>query len=302
MSMDHVFEHSLAIASQMRTAGHILLLSDYDGTLTPIVERPELAVMPARNRSLLQCLARLPGVTVGIISGRALNDLIERVGIDGLIYAGNHGLEIRGPGLRFVNPVADELRPILNVLHHALSSALGTLKGVFVEHKGLGLSVHYRLAEVPRELIEEAVRRVVGSMPAGAQTLTTDGKKVIEIRPAAGWDKGRAVKLLMKRYGKGGRRSGLLPIYLGDDRTDEDAFKVIAAYGPGISIRVGEPDALSSARYFVTSVEEVSVFLESLLGIAGPAASDSESGRSLADRRLRQDRCADRLGDVPMAG
>jgi trehalose 6-phosphate phosphatase len=260
--MEYLFEHSLAVASQMRLAGHILLLSDYDGTLTPIVERPELAVMPERNRSLLVQLAHQSGLTVGIISGRALSDLMTRVGINGLVYAGNHGLEIRAPGLRFVNPVADELRPLLGVVHHVLNRTFGTLKGVFVEHKGLSLSVHYRLAEVPRERIRETVQRVVGSMPAGDRTLVTEGKKVIEIRPAVGWDKGRAVRLLMKRYGKGGRRSGLLPIYLGDDRTDEDAFKVIAAYGRGISVLVGDPDGASTARYFVRTPEEVSTFLE----------------------------------------
>ena len=133
---------------------------------------------------------------------------------------------------------------------------------MFVEHKGLSLSVHYRLAQVSKEQIKEAVQRVVDSMPVGGKTLLTEGKKVIEIRPAADWDKGRAVKLLMKRYGKGGRRSGLLPIYLGDDQTDEDAFRAIAAYGRGISVRVGEPDGASAARYFVRSTGEASAFLE----------------------------------------
>ncbi len=262
MTMEDLFDHSLAIASQLKLAGHVLLLSDFDGTLAPIVERPELAVLSERNRNLLRRLAHQPGLTVGIISGRALGDLIGRVGIEGLAYAGNHGLEIKGPGLRFVSPVAEELRPVLNVVHQVLTRTLGTLKGVFVEHKGLSLSVHYRLAEAPRERIREAVQRVVGSMPAGDSTVMTEGKKVIEIRPAAGWDKGRAVKLLMKRYGKGGRRSGLVPVYLGDDRTDEDAFRVIAAYGRGITVRVGEPDPTSAARYCVSSPEDVSTFLD----------------------------------------
>lgn len=301
MTMEHLSQHSLGIASEVRLARRILLLCDYDGTLAPIVERPELAVMPERNRSLLRQLARRPDVTVGIISGRALSDLITRVGIEGLVYAGNHGLEIRGPGLRFVNPVADELRPLLSVLHHVLSRTLGTLKGVFVEHKGLSLSVHYRLAEVGKERIEQAVKVAVGSTPAGHRTLLTEGKKVIEIRPAVGWDKGRAVKLLMKRYGKGGRRSGLLPLYFGDDRTDEDAFKVIAAYGPGVTIRVGDAGSTSAARYFVRSPDEVSTFLQSLLDTVVPSARESETSRVLADRTFKHGELADPLHGLPDA-
>ncbi len=271
--MEYLLEDSLGIASQVNAASRVLLLSDYDGTLAPIAERPELAEMPERNRTLLRKLARRPGLTVGIVSGRALDDLISRVGIEGLIYAGNHGLEIRGPGLRFVNPVAEELRPLLGVMNHVLNRTLGAFRGVLVEHKGLSLSVHYRMADVPKEQVQAAVRRVLGPLLGSARTLTAEGKKVIEIRPAVGWDKGRAVKLLMKRYGKGGRRSGLLPIYVGDDRTDEDAFRVIAAYGYGITIRVGEPDATSSARYFVESPEEVSTFLEMVSRRGAPPLS-----------------------------
>ena len=254
------------VAKWLRDARHILLLTDYDGTLTPIVERPELANLSEDVRRLLRTLARQRHFTLGIISGRALADLEDKVGISGIIYAGNHGLEIEGPGISFVNPVAEELRPILRIMHYVLSRALGTIRGVFVENKGLSLSIHYRLAERHRAgEVERIVKQVVGGTEAAGQARITSGKKVYEVRPAVTWDKGKAVKLLMKKYGKGGRRSGLLPMYFGDDLTDEDGFRVIESYGMGISVFVGEQNQQSTARYFLKSPAEVATFMGILL-------------------------------------
>ncbi len=135
-----------------------------------------------------------------------------------------------------------------------------------MENKGLSLSIHYRLAEEHRAReVERIVTQVVGGAEAAGKAKITSGKKVYEVRPAVTWDKGKAVKLLMKRYGKGGRKSGLLPIYLGDDLTDEDGFKVVENYGNGISVFVGEPNQYSAARSFLKSPAEVAVFLGMLL-------------------------------------
>ncbi len=254
------------VAKQFRGARHILLLTDYDGTLTPIVDRPELANLTEKMRRLLRALARQRRLTLGVISGRALADLKSRVGISGIIYAGNHGLEIEGPGIRFVNPVAEELKPILRIMHYVLSRALGTIRGVFVENKGLTLSVHYRLAEERRAReIERIVTQVTGGAQAAGKARITSGKKVYEVRPAVTWDKGKAVKLLMKRYGKGGRTSGLFPVYFGDDLTDEDGFKAIESYGIGLSVFVGAEGQHSAARYCLKSPEEMATFLGMML-------------------------------------
>jgi len=264
--LEHLLSVWPKVAQQLRDARHILLLTDYDGTLTPIVERPELANLSEEARRLLRTLARHHRFTLGVISGRALADLKDKVGISGIIYAGNHGLEIEGPGISFVNPMAEELRPILRIMHYVLSRALGTIKGVLVENKGLSLSIHYRLAEKRRAReIEGIVKQVVGGAEATGQAKITSGKKVYEVRPAVTWDKGKAIKLLMKKYGKGGRKSGLLPMYLGDDLTDEDGFRVIEAYGIGISVFVGEQNQQSTARYFLKSPAEVATFMGTLL-------------------------------------
>lgn len=264
--MEHLLSAWPNIVKQFRDAKYILLLTDYDGTLTPIVGRPEMANLTEATRQLIRNLAHQRHLKVGVISGRALVDLKDKVAIDGIVYAGNHGLEIEGPGISFVNPVAEELRPIIRLMHYVLDRALGTIKGVFVENKGLSLSVHYRLAEEHRvREVERIVKDIVGGIEAVGKAKVVSGKKVYDVRPGVIWDKGKAIKLLMKRYGKGGRNSGLLPIYLGDDLTDEDGFRVIEHYGSGISVFVGERSRQTSARYYLESSEEVATFLDTLL-------------------------------------
>jgi trehalose 6-phosphate phosphatase len=116
--------------------------------------------------------------------------------------------------------------------------------------------------------VETLVERAINSPVSHGLFKVTSGKKVYEIRPAVNWDKGKAIRLLMKRFGKGGWNSGLLPIYLGDDLTDEDAFKTIEKYGDGITIHVGELYSDSIARYFLRSPDEVHYFLIKLMDYA----------------------------------
>jgi len=241
-----------------------MLLFDYDGTLTPIVERPELAELDEEVRQHIRRLAHQRHITVGMISGRALPDLKSRVDVEGVIYAGNHGLEIEGPGLQFVNPIADELRPVLRLLYKVLDRTVGRIRGVFVEDKGLSLSVHYRMVDDHQVAeVGNVFQRVVNGVQALGKVRITSGKKVYEVRPAAPWDKGKAIGLLIKRYGKRASHRDLLPVYLGDDLTDEDGFKVIEEHG-GVSVLVGEPGTKTAARYILDSPREVSVFLRNL--------------------------------------
>ncbi len=269
--MEHVFSVWRKLVAHFRSAEHILLFSDYDGTLTPIVNNPEEAVLPASTRALLQALARRNHYSVGIISGRMLADLKGRVNIDGIIYAGNHGLEIEAPGVEFSYARAVESRPLLSIIHRVLDKALNRVKGVTVEDKGLTLSVHYRMVNEDRHgEVAGIFERITGGLQASGKIRVTSGKKVLEVRPAVDWDKGRAVRLLMKRYLKGGGNSRVLPIYLGDDLSDEDAFRTVQRYGNGISIFVGEPPPASTAHYYLKSPSTVPVFLDMLLdpGIA----------------------------------
>ena len=190
----------------------------------------------------------------------------EKVGISGIIYAGNHGLEIEGPGISFVSPLAEEFKPVLRQMHYVLSQALGGVKGVLVEDKGLTLSVHYRqVADDKIAEVKDIFERITGDAARPGRIRITSGKKVYEIRPAIAWDKGEVVKILMERCGEGGRRSGLLPIYIGDDATDEDGFRAVENYRGGISVFVGGKNSPTSARYFLESPGEVARFLSLLL-------------------------------------
>lgn len=267
--MEHLLAVWPGIKERLRAVRRIMLLSDYDGTLTPIVERPEMANLAESTRQIIRELSRQRRFTVGIISGRAIADLKDRVSLDSIILAGNHGMEIAGPGFNLVTPLADEIRPILRILHQVLERALGRFSGVLVENKGLSLSVHYRMVDEGHTgEVKSEFERIVGGIKAIGKVRTTTGKKVLEVRPSDAWDKGKAIGILMKRFGKGGRGSGLAPIYLGDDLTDEDGFRTIEKYGNGISVLVGEPRQDSRARYFLNSPAEVEIFLQTLLTAA----------------------------------
>ncbi|MBI2852838.1 MAG: trehalose-phosphatase [Chloroflexi bacterium] len=275
--MRHLLTAWPEVSRQIKGAGHILLLLDYDGTLTPIVERPELANLPEETKRVLQTLAGQRRFTLGIISGRALTDLKKKVGLSGIIYAGNHGLEIEGPEIEFINPLAQELRPVLRLIHEVLRRALRTVRGVIVEDKGLTLSIHYR--QVEEEKIDEVhrtLRQAVSSHEAAGAVKITGGKKVYEVRPHVAWDKGKAIGLLLSRYARGGPGSGVVPVYVGDDVTDEDGFRVIEEYGDGLSVFVGAPSGSSAAGYFLKSPAEVETFLRLLLN-SGRGAYDRSS-------------------------
>ncbi len=155
---------------------------------------------------------------------------------------------------------------VFEKVYQGLNDALKKFKGVLVENKRLSISVHYRLAEEDKpEEIEKAIKQVISDIKAEEQMLITTGKKVYELRPAVTWDKGNTIDLLIEKYGKGGKENGLLPMYLGDDLTDEDGFRAIEGYKAGLSVFVGEQNRQSKAHYFLESPSEVETFLERLL-------------------------------------
>ncbi|MFC7154595.1 trehalose-phosphatase [Halomarina halobia] len=227
-----------AVADRLADAEGLLVCLDFDGTLAPIVPRPEEAAIPAATRKRIRALNALDGVQVAVVSGRALTDVRERVGLDGLVYAGNHGLELERGGDLTVHPLASASRPALRRACRAIHARLGTIPGCRVEDKGVTATVHYRdAADAAVPAIEEVVSTV-----AGAESLrVTDGKAVFEIRPRIPWGKGRIVSLLAAEVG-----GGWLPIYVGDDTSDEDAFGVLAD-GVGIGVVVGSPSATAAA-------------------------------------------------------
>lgn len=239
------------------------LVLDFDGTLAPIVPDPEAACLSPAMQALLGDLARQRRYRLAIVSGRALGDLRRRIPGNGWYLAGNHGLEIDGPGGRYDHPEAQRVRPEMMTLAHELRCDLVHIPGVFVEDKGVTLSVHYR--QVPAAYIpqvrDSVVKRTGPAVEAGVLALRA-GKAVIEIRPNVAWGKGEALRWIVERLDQDVPTARMLALYLGDDETDEDAFRAIAS--SGIGIVVGGDRSQSAAQYYVQSVDEVERFLRVL--------------------------------------
>jgi alpha,alpha-trehalase len=234
------------------------LFLDYDGTLTPIVERPEQADLAPEMRATLKILAER--CTVAIVSGRGLKDVQARVALEGLYYAGSHGFEIDGPGQeRIRNEKGAEALPALNEAENELRSLLTDIQGALVERKKYSVAVHYRrVAAGQVEMVENKVNDVL-QRHSGLRK--GRGKKVFELQPDVDWDKGRAVLWLMERLGL--HSEAVRPIYIGDDVTDEDAFRVLQEQGVGIVVHGGE-GRTSYARYGLVDPKEVLAFLRNL--------------------------------------
>tara|TARA_B100000315_G_scaffold20479_1_gene18110 strand:+ start:1234 stop:2016 length:783 start_codon:yes stop_codon:yes gene_type:complete len=250
--MPHLLNVWPSASQYLRDAHRVLLLFDYDGTLTPIVDRPSLALLPSETKDLLLRLSRQEKFFVGVISGRSLKDVTAMVGIDGLIYAGNHGLEIRGPGMDFIHPEASRLEGSVSQVYSHLQRGLAHLPGVSVENKGLSLSVHYRLApDGAAPEVEAAVAAAAGPLEESGQVKVTRGKKVVEVRPAVPWHKGKAISKLQATYSQAS-----LPVFFGDDITDEDGFAAVQDSG-GLAVFVGPERTPTRALYRVDSPREV---------------------------------------------
>jgi len=263
--VQHLFQSWESFSSAIRGASHTLLLSDYDGTLTPIVSRPDEAILSPEVRDKLRALTEKPAFSIGIISGRSLSELKAMVRIEEIYYAGNHGLEIEGPGLKFTSPAAEAARAEIKSLSGQFSDKLTGVKGVIVEDKGLSLSIHYRLVKKGKEKeVAEIFHQVTLPLLREGKIRVTSGKKVWEVRPPIDWHKGKAVEAIAKEIKTMLKCENLPVIYLGDDTTDEDAFRAI--HRPqGWSIFVGQGNPSSNAEYFLESTSEVTTFLSRLL-------------------------------------
>jgi len=253
-ALDHVQE----IAGGRHHALAVFL--DYDGTLTPITNRPEQAMLSHSMRTVLRALAAK--VPAAILSGRDLQDVRRRVGIDAIVYAGSHGFDIAGPGgLR--RQMATEFLPYLDMAEKELHNVLDGIPGAFVERKHFSIAAHYR--NVDANCVPE-VERLVDALAARHPELRRiDGKKVYELLPNVDWDKGKALLWLLGTLDLDPPSRGIRPIYIGDDSTDEDAFRALESEERGgVGIIVTEHPRQSAARYMLKDSGEVELFLRNL--------------------------------------
>jgi trehalose 6-phosphate phosphatase len=242
------------------TARQPAVFFDFDGTLSDIVDDPDSArPAPGAAEALQRLAAHCP---VAVLSGRDLADVAKRVGLPGIWYAGSHGFELTAPdGTHHQNDAAAAAIPVLEQAAAQLRDQLGSIPGVVLEHKRFGVAVHYRNAARDR------VGQVAAAVRAAGQHHTfrvTTGREVIELRPDLDWDKGKTLRWVIDHLQEAG--SGpLLPIYLGDDITDEDAFDAVRHDGVPIVVRHNDDGARATAALFaLDSPARVSEFTERL--------------------------------------
>ena len=243
------------------TGRHPAVFFDFDGTLSDIVENPDAAQLVAGAADALKALtAQCP---VAILSGRDLADVRQRIGLPGIWYAGSHGFELTGPdGAHHENAEAAASIPVLAAAAAELADQLGHISGVLVEHKRFGVAVHYRNAA--RDRVGEVAAAVRSAGQRTALRVTT-GREVIELRPDVDWDKGKTLRWVLDHIRDDEHPGPLLPIYLGDDITDEDAFDAVHDDGIAIVVRHNDDgDRATSANYALKNPSQAREFTERL--------------------------------------
>lgn len=257
----HALENAQAFADALSQRRPAIFL-DYDGTLTPIVQRPELAVLSARGRSVVDALARkLP---TAVVSGRDRPDVERLVALESLIYVGSHGFDIVVPGGdKIDNPIGGDFAPLLDAVDARLHEGLDAMPGAQVERKKFSIAAHYRNvadADYPR------FRAVIDAILADVEGVKEKpGKKVFELQPKIDWDKGKAVLWLLDVLKL--RTGREVPMFFGDDVTDEDAFAALQDEGVSVIVSDREDDGIgrqTAATFRVHDTEELLTLLERL--------------------------------------
>ncbi len=255
--MKYFFDAKDEILDQIGGRSCVIFL-DYDGTLTPIVDTPDLAILDNDVRSLVSKLSDI--YDVAIVSGRATDDVRGKVGIDGIFYAGSHGFEIISPDSEtFIQPDVKSLLPSIDHVFSQIQKALAPIEGALVEHVKYTVSCHYRRVDLSdvsdfKNIIDDVLK-------AYPDLKLTHGKKVYEIRPRLDWHKGRAVRWMSNVLNAKPTNQALL--YIGDDTTDEDAFDEVSFSGVGVCVT--EKPRQSKAQYYVKDPGDVKKVLEFLI-------------------------------------
>jgi trehalose-phosphatase len=248
--------------------GGLSLILDFDGTLVPIQGDPRACILTPDIKRQLEAIARSGNSSLAILSGRSLSDIQERVGIGSIYYGGSHGLEISGPHTRYVHPGALPMKPLINGVRRVLEREVEGIEGVLIEAKKFTFALHYRSAsKTDGALARKILHGIVSGHPDRGRMAIKKGKQVLELAPDVLWDKGRAALFILHRLDR-----TYLPVYVGDDVTDEAAFRALEK--KGITVRIG-PSKRSAAGYYLKNQREISRFLSH---ISDAIHSDFEKG------------------------
>jgi trehalose 6-phosphate phosphatase len=251
---------------------HLVVLTDFDGTLTSFDVDPSAPRLSDDTRHALEMLASRDGVTVGLVSGRRIDDLARRTQLPDHIYlAGLHGLEIRHGNHAWRHPDLVDSREFADRVADAITASIGAVPGVRLEHKGLSLTVHVRAVDPScrRDVLRLAIVAAQPWLNAGALK-ALDASEAVELLPNIAWTKGDAVRWIVDDVeAHAGQKAWC--IFLGDDVTDEDAFRAVR---DGLTIVVGQRPSL--ARLRLNSPADVAAVLS---GVTGSNGHRKENGR-----------------------
>lgn len=284
--MKYLFENIQSVNELIHAREKIIILTDFDGTLTPIRKHPDLAVLSEEIRQTLIKFTQDKAIFLGIITGRSLKQIKKLVQVRGILYVANHGIELEGPDIRSTCPEAKKARSTLWHIYMKLFKSLRHIEGIYVEDKGLSVSLHYRAVKKRGDAneVSRTLHAITKPFLERNMILLSEGKMVYEIRPPVKWNKSTAIQWLLTDYFPLKFNEDVLIIYLGDDKADIEVFDRLR--GKGLTIFVGNPANMSAteyhhitgndscwspftpdtsvADYYVHSPDEVKVFLEHL--------------------------------------
>lgn len=245
------------LQNKIKTHLKIALFLDFDGTLVPIQKDPAQCFLPENIKEQLRSLTRSGHCYLSVLSGRSLSDIKKRVSIRRIYYGGNHGLDISGPNIKYTHPKVILAKPIMDIAKRNLRKEIDDIDGAWLEDKKYTLSLHFR--SVKKEDIFSVKRifyKTVSELSDQKPLAVVKGKKVLELVPNVSWDKGSAALWILKEL-----KVKCLPIYIGDDQTDENAFK--ALHKKGTNIRVGKSKK-TLADYYLKGYWEISRLLQQI--------------------------------------
>jgi trehalose-phosphatase len=255
MDMRNLQKHLNEVRARLSRRKRVLLLADFDGTLSPLAESPEKARLPQSTRETLLRLGFSPRIFVAVLSGRPLDYLKSIFGVETFFYGGNHGLVMDGPDFSFCHPRARAFKGLMQYLVRRLRMPVSDVLGAVLEDKGFSLALHYRNVPRAHQSDFDTLVDTLRQRTAGLPVRWRPGDKVWELLPRVAWNKGRAAEVLVRHLGHP------FPVAVGDDKTDEDMFRTLS--GTGITVHVGS-NGDSFAEFYLKRQSEVSGFLRLL--------------------------------------
>lgn len=245
-------------------ASHLLLFMDYDGTLAPIVDHPEEAILSPQMRKMLESLSGVNRINTAIVTGRSLEQVKAFVGLPNLIYVGSHGLEIEGFDIKYTHPGALEMKPMMKDIAGRLKNAFADVPGIVVEEKNFTVSIHYRhVKEADLEKNRLRLLNIIYPYLEKSQIILSHAIKVWELKPAVEWNKASAMLWLSGHLSASIPYRSLVSMYIGDDEPDEVCFKIMRHGGFGVRI-TENPDEPTRADYYLRNTNELYQFMQTV--------------------------------------